>query len=78
MLSPLFVSKSRFFADGVANYVYYYYCLWIYMKCSQLDKKMKKLLIASIGILTLGLGLPSAADKDAKQTAYVATMTGVT
>ena len=49
-----------------------------YMKCSQLDKKMKKLLIASIGIFTLGLGLASAADKDAKQTAYVATMTGVT
>ena len=48
------------------------------MKCSQLDKIMKKLLIASIGILTLGLGLASAADKDAKQTAYVATMTGVT
>ena len=39
---------------------------------------MKKLLIASIGIFTLGLGLASAADKDAKQTAYVATMTGVT
>ncbi len=52
--------------------------MWIHMKCSHLDKKMKKLLIASIGIFTLGLGLASAADKDAKQTAYVATMTGVT
>jgi hypothetical protein len=39
---------------------------------------MKKLLIASMGVFTLGLGLACAADKDAKPTAYVATMTGVT
>ena len=31
-----------------------------------------------MGIFTLGLGLACAADKDAKPTAYVATMTGVT
>jgi len=40
---------------------------------------MKKLLIASMGVFTLGLGLALAEEKEeAKSTAYVAQMTGVT
>jgi hypothetical protein len=39
---------------------------------------MKKLIIATMGIFALGLGFVAAADKDAKTTAYIAQMTGVT
>ena len=39
---------------------------------------MKKLIIAMMGIFALSLGFVAAADKDAKTTAYVVQMTGVT
>lgn len=39
---------------------------------------MKKLIIAMMGIFALGFGFVAAADKDAKTTAYVVQMTGVT
>lgn len=39
---------------------------------------MKKLIIATMGVFALGLGFVAAADKDAKTTAYIAQMTGVT
>ncbi|MFP6874236.1 MAG: hypothetical protein VCA55_12095 [Verrucomicrobiales bacterium] len=40
---------------------------------------MKKLLIASMGVFTLGLGLALAEEKEeAKPTAYVAQFTGIT
>ena len=39
---------------------------------------MKKLIIAMMGIFAISLGFVAAADKDAKTTAYVVQMTGVT
>tara|TARA_Y100001934_G_scaffold89422_1_gene110852 strand:+ start:1188 stop:1307 length:120 start_codon:yes stop_codon:yes gene_type:complete len=39
---------------------------------------MKKLIIAMMGIFAFSLGFVAAADKDAKTTAYVVQMTGVT
>ncbi len=39
---------------------------------------MKKLIIATMGIFALSIGFVAAADKDAKTTAYVVQMTGVT
>jgi len=39
---------------------------------------MKTLFIAMMGIFALSLGFVAAADKDAKTTAYIAQMTGVT
>lgn len=39
---------------------------------------MRKLIIATVGVFALGLGFAAAADKEAKTTAYIAQMTGVT
>ena len=39
---------------------------------------MKNLFIAMMGVFALSIGFVTAADKDAKTTAYIAQMTGVT
>ena len=39
---------------------------------------MKNLFIAMMGVFALSIGFVAAADKDAKTTAYIAQMTGVT